>query len=415
MISVYSKFHIDRLLEIGNRGISILLSALAVLGIGMWCFYPWDVEWDLEEVLSKTAQGARPFPYESIGMGPLTLNPQHPQGWVSHLAKQLCILAYNSRPDALEKESPILLTLKTEKITKTISSGKTLFLARDSTSDRFLFSEEAQELSIKPILLDNGRVLIEAYKKSRETEEKGQFIVSSISSKSESKHSAGSKAPFSALRQGKCWGKDLLIRHHGGNEFEHWKERYKLEFFQGSTPYVCFVAEGDYLCWSQGRWERVESSELPSEESVALVKSASPKGIELTAWDEMGFYPVSVQIPLEHPGAFSPKSENWMSRVRLRTPSQVSCMLGKKRFILKQGDWILKTSTGWRNLHRKEEIENCLYHRIKGDLFVFQSLEKEQGRFVLKGNLFDEMRSQMHNVSIPIEPQNPTGKGKKRK
>ncbi len=76
---------------------------------------------------------------------------------------------------------------------------------------------------------------------------------------------------------------------------------------------------------------------------------------------------------------------------------------------------MLKTGAGWRNLRRKEEIESCLHHRIKGELFIFDSLEKEQGRWVVKGNLFDEMRTQVQSVSMPIEMENKTGKSRKKR
>jgi len=71
--------------------------------------------------------------------------------------------------------------------------------------------------------------------------------------------------------------------------------------------------------------------------------------------------------------------------------------------ILKRGDWLLKTAAGWRNIKRPQEIEDCLYHRLKGELFIFDAIEKEGGKMVLKGNLFDEMRTQAHPVTILIE------------
>ena len=76
---------------------------------------------------------------------------------------------------------------------------------------------------------------------------------------------------------------------------------------------------------------------------------------------------------------------------------------------------MLKTPTGWRNLRRKEEIESCLQHQIKGDLFIFDALEKEQGRWVLRGTLFDEMRTQVHTISVPIETEGKTGKNRKKR
>ena len=72
--------------------------------------------------------------------------------------------------------------------------------------------------------------------------------------------------------------------------------------------------------------------------------------------------------------------------LRVRSNTQLSCLLGKKRVIIKQGDWLLRTAHGWRNLRRTEDIEDCLFHRIKGDLLIFDSIDKQQGKIALMGN-----------------------------
>jgi hypothetical protein len=43
-----------------------------------------------------------------------------------------------------------------------------------------------------------------------------------------------------------------------------------------------------------------------------------------------------------------------------------------------------------------------LQHQIRGELFIFDSLEKDQGKVSLKGHLFDEMRTQLQPIAIPI-------------
>jgi len=54
---------------------------------------------------------------------------------------------------------------------------------------------------------------------------------------------------------------------------------------------------------------------------------------------------------------------------------------------LKQGDWLLKTGSGWRNLRNSEDVQLYLERRLKGDLFVFDAIEKDpQGKFLMKGH-----------------------------
>ena len=155
----------------------------------------------------------------------------------------------------------------------------------------------AQSIWIKPILLENGRVLIEAGKKvgqldaSHGYEEKGQFVVlaSGSSSRSGQPPSTATQTALAHLKTAKCWGKDLLIEQYGGSEFGRWKAKYKIEFSQGASSYVAYVTAGDYLLWNEGAWEEHVLSEMSAGKPVALVREASPRGIELTAWDESGF------------------------------------------------------------------------------------------------------------------------------
>ncbi len=422
IIAVYSKFNVDRLLKLGNVISLVAAAAVVCLELGMLCFYPWQSTIDSEELKMPSVFTQTPFPYEAIGNGALMLNPHQTWGWVSHLAKELLVIAHNSRPDAMQSEAQILLGLKTEDASKQMTSGKVLFLEKNDATGAFTFSEGPQPLWVKPILLENGRVLIEAGKKlgqldsAHGSEEKGQFVVPACASAARGKkYSTLAQEAFGLLKNAKCWGQDLLIQQYGGGEFRKWREKLKIELFQGAASYVVFVAKGDYVMWKEGRWQEAPLSELSAQQPVALVRAVSPRAVELTVWDETGFYPASVELAIEHGGRVNQKAQATLTQPRLRTASQISCMLGKKRVVLRQGDWMLKTGAGWRNLRRKEEIESCLHHRIKGELFIFDSLEKEQGRWVVKGNLFDEMRTQVQSVSMPIEMENKTGKSRKKR
>ncbi len=423
MIAVYSKFNVERLLKLGDLVLSIALGTVICLLGGMLIFYPWQGQGDGEELKIPSAFVQTPFPYEAIGSGPLMLNPHQTWGWVSHLARELIVIAHNSRPDVSSGEAQILLGLKAEEGTRQLTSGKTLYLEKNESTGMFAFSEAPQSLWIKPILLDNGRVLIEAGKKlgqlesAQALEEKGQFVVPTAGSATRVKQESSPLTieALSHLKNARCWGHDLLISQYGGGEFGQWRDKLKIEVPQGTASYVAFVGSGDYLVWKEGRWEVATLSELSAQQPVAWVRAVSPRGVEMTVWDETGFYPHSVELAMEHPGKLNSNAESMLVHPRLRTATQISCMLGKKRVVLRQGDWVLKTGTGWRNLRKREEIESYLQHRIKGELLILDALEKEQGRWVLKGTLFDEMRTQMQTISLPIETENKMGKTKKKR
>lgn len=358
------------------------------------------------------------FSYEAIGSGGLALHPRHALGWVSRLADELVLIAYNSRPDIDPKEAKILFSLKNGKEQLNARNGGTIYLRESEQGKGLHSSDQATSLWVKPILLENGAVLIEAGRKliSKEGvagEEKGQFVVSQGSAPSRF-HSA-SNAFAKSLKSGRVFPQDLLIQKYGGREFEMWKNKAVLEIAEAAT-YACFISAGDYLHYENGEWSVCLFEEIKRDQPIAHVKSISVSSVELEIWDETGFCPAQLKIEIEKQGRLQLKPETMPSSIRLRSNSQVSCAFGKKRVILKQGDWLLKTASGWKNLRRAEEIEQYLHHRLKGELFIFDAIEKEQGRSVVKGYLFDETRTQMQPLSLPIEVEKGQGKSvRKRK
>ena len=118
LIAVYSPFSIDRLLKLAAVIFSIVLGVAVCFEVGMFCFYPWKGRSDSDELKMTSSLLVSPYPYEAIGSGALMLNPQQTWGWVSHLAKELFVIAHNSRPDAVGREAQILLSLKEEETPK---------------------------------------------------------------------------------------------------------------------------------------------------------------------------------------------------------------------------------------------------------------------------------------------------------
>ncbi len=360
------------------------------------------------------------FPYEAIGSGGLALHPRHALGWISRLADELVVIAYNSRPDIESTNAKILISLKNGKEQLTISNGRTVYLKESEQGKGLHSSEEATPLWAKPILLENGAVLIEAGRKlvskdGQAGEEKGQFIVAGQGGVP-SRNSVANNLFAKDLKSGRSFPHDLLVQKYGGREYSTWYEKAVLEFSRGSSTYACFVSSGDYLLYDQGEWRVSSLEELNVDQPVAYVKSISGKSIDIEAWDETGFCPLQVKIEMEKQGRCQLKPEMMPSGIRLRSGTQVSCAFGKRRMILKQGDWLLKTSSGWRNLRRADEIQQYLYHRLKGELLIFDGIEKEQGRSVMKGHLFDETRTQLQPLTLPIEAEKTQSKtSRKRK
>jgi len=321
------------------------------------------------------------FPLDAIGGGPLALHPRLPLGWISRIAEEVAIHAFNSRPDAVQKEAKILVKLK-EGVQTVVTNGKQLFLQERTEGKGVVFSEDETALWIKPILLDNGNVLMEAGRRliSKEGqllgEEKGEYVVTLVKGAQQEK----ALAYLEELKGARAVGHDALIAKYGGKEYALWRDKVKIEFAPEGHSYACFVGKGDVLQYKESEWRVLSAEAIDKCLPMARVLAASPKAVEIEGWDESGFFCVHAKLPsIQQPMPVGTQ-ELLPTGLRLRSSTQVSCLFGKKRLVIKKGDWVLRTASGVRNLKRAQEIEDCLYHRLKGELFIFDGIEKQQGK-----------------------------------
>jgi hypothetical protein len=346
------------------------------------------------------------FPLDAIGSGPLALHPRLPLGWMSRIADEVAILSFNSRPDAVQKEAKLLVKLK-EGVQAVVANGKQLFLQERTEGKGVAFSEDETALWIKPILLDNGNVLMEAGRRliSKEGqllgEEKGEYVVTLVKGVPQEK----SLVYLEELKGARAVGHDALIAKYGGKEYALWRDKVKIEFAPEGRSYACFVGKGDVLQYKDSEWRVVSAEGIDKRLPMARVLTSSPKIVEIEGWDESGFF--SVYTKLLNIQQLAPVGTHDLlpTGLRLRSSTQVSCLFGKKRLVIKKGDWVLRTPSGVRNLKRAQEIEDCLFHRLKGELFIFDGIEKQQGKALLQGHLFDILRLQATPVTIPIETE----------
>ena len=415
IVAPFLRWNLDLFLRQALKMLVAVSAAWSLCVLTLFVVRPWnkvDSKGKTENALGldKARAGVR-FAYEAIGSGPLSLNPANQAAFLN-LDHEIVILAKNARPDApLSRAGKILVGLKSSGEEREVTSGSLIYLRYDpaATGAVFRFSSEPDALWIKPVIMEQSGVLIELGREvtvqGSVEQETSNFVLPEPSAsdvmggRALGRRSAGKE--IEALKLTSVWGRDVLFEKYGGKEFQLMKEKIKLEFANPSQ--VCFVSQGDYLTLWEGLWRVVALQEAHPDSPLLYVKTISANGAEIQAWDATGFYPFQLKLDIQRPPKLAPRPEGLPSSLRVRTISQVTCLLGKRRLILKRGDWLLKTATGWRNIKRPQDIEDCLYHRLKGELFVFDAIEKEGGKMVLKGNLFDEMRTQAYPVVIAIE------------
>jgi len=360
---------------------------------------------------------------EELGKGALSLHPLKKSSLVPDLSREILVLARSSRPDCDPGEGAFLLSTKSNSQSRVVAPGEQIFLECQNNGSEdpiYRFTDKRTALWIRPMTGGQEDVCIEVgfFSPSKQSEsfleEVAQVLVQPVRSSSSKEKKETSI--FSSIRQAKWWGSDSLLKQYGGAEYREMMGKQKIEIPAENGSEFYFLAAGDYLQWQEGSWQKTSLSTTVAGAPLAQVKNVTPKTLAIEVWDEKGFYPQLIHLELQAPNKTAQKNDLNSSSIRLRSSSQVACTLGKRRFILKEGDWLLKVGKSWRNLRRSKDVESCLQHRLRGELFIFDSIEKQQGKYFLKGHLFDEMRTQMTPISLPISSEDPAAaKGKKGK
>jgi hypothetical protein len=403
IIAPYVRWNINGWLQRGSKVVGVLCVAWGVL-IGLLFFVFSGQKTESEEWGSGRLERGIRSAYEAIGGGALSLNPANQAAFLN-FHQEILVLAKNTRPDApISRSGKIRLGLKSSGEEQVVTSGSCIYLRYDAADSGalFHFSEEPTSLWMKPTIMDQSGVFIEVGRKiSSGEEEVSRFsLPEPMIAEVQGLAGLGGKGQgMEELKAAQVWSRDVLLESYGGAAYTAMKEKLRITF--GTASAACYVSAGDYLTFKEGAWKVVSLQDVQPDAPLLYIKALFAKGVEIFAWDATGFYPFHLTLELQHPAKLISRSEALPSSLHIRTPSQITCLLGKRRLILKRGDWLLKTSSGWRNLKRAQDLEDCLTHRLRGELFICDSIEKD----ALKGSLFDEMRTQMQPVTIPIEQE----------
>jgi hypothetical protein len=204
------------------------------------------------------------------------------------------------------------------------------------------------------------------------------------------------EAYVQALKKGKLWAPDLFLHQWGGEEYRDLSAKHKVEIDEK----VYFLSIGDLLWWDGSEWKIGKS--VLEDAPLAKCVSSSTQGMAIEVWNPSGFISSQINIPLQQNSRLSQKAEEVITSVRPRSASEITCQLGKRRVIVKEGDWWIKTDRRWRSLKTADDLEAFLHHDIQGELFIFEKIENMKGKTILKGRCFDKMRTESQPLSLVI-------------
>ncbi len=201
-----------------------------------------------------------------------------------------------------------------------------------------------------------------------------------------------------ALKKGTAWGTDVFLAGWGGDEYRNLTQKIKVAI----GPSIYFLNVGDCLYWNGEKWtEGPEEAVGP----IAQLMRGSSQGVDFQVWDETGFSSEKIHLAMESSPKTSFKMDELMTAIRPRTASEITCQLGKRRVILKEGDWWIRTDRRWKPVRTAADLEACLHHQIAGELFIFEKIETTKGKVTLKGQAFDRMRTFSEPVSLTVHTE----------
>ncbi|CCB87976.1 hypothetical protein SNE_A00980 [Simkania negevensis Z] len=406
--------HIHKILKLLNSGV-LLLFLGALVWLGLLLFQSNEENGSFSEKIPKTKTlDKTSVTYEKIGEGALKISSELKSFPLPDLKREMRFLGKNTRPDATIYDLLIHVGLKGSGQSLKVVSGQKLYLTYVEGEKPYLqFSSEPTPLWIMPHLSESGETLVELGVRlltegnEKLVEEKKTFEIEDLLQKEDpSKKDPLFQQAVGLLQKGHWWEPDRLFELYGGFEYQALKNHERIEFSYEEKPNVVHFRQGDTLVWKDGKWSRVFVGKETRKAPIAQAKMVTPQKIEWELWSSDGLEKASVTHEKERAQALNFRIEEVFSRVRQRTASRISCRIGNKATILKAGDWILHTPSGWRVLKSLREVEEVLTFQTRGELFVFDGIEKKEGKAVFSGALFDPMRTQVQNVKIPIAMQN---------
>lgn len=357
-----------------------------------------------------------------IGEGALALGGFVKKTPLPDLKQEVVLIAKNPFPKSESKKADFLLTLRSSGDEYKARSGEMIFLSCDSSAGGlnpiYRFSEVKTPLWIKPEYTDKEEVFLDVglFTLSKEngsfTEEKSQIVLDFNPSFRKKKETL----PFiEMLENAKVWGQDVVLGRFTGEKYKHLKDALKVEIIGKGKRSFCFLKKGDVLFFDGESWVPLQASKEENR-PVARVKQIRGKTIEFDVWDSESFSSMSIKLEPSPVFAFGTKADNLPHSLRMKNQKQLSCSFGKRKYLPKEGDWFVKTKRGWRQLRRSFDKEEYLRHKILGEMFIFESLVKEQGKWMMKGFLIDEMRTQVHPFSalVVTDPSREQLRGEKK-
>ena len=344
---------------------------------------------------------SRPRSNPLIGSGALQLTNSSLSPLASRLFREVKVLAINTRPDAPSYPHQVLLMLKGSGEQLLVGEGEEFFVGEEEGGRNLCFSKIQGAIALRVQILGEEEVQLSL---RREGEEAQSVALIDPSLAKRLLLSCEPAAYMQQLQSAKLWDRDQLYVLMGGEEYEKIQTSYRLEIASEQGRDLFFIGPGDLLTWTGERWTKAELGRSQEGPLARICGLSSIRGAEIECWDASGLRKQKLDLPLERFSKLSIDGDALPKQLRMKGPSQISCLLGKRRALLKVGDWLLRQGNRWRLLRAREEIEQCLNGSLRGPLLVLGDLTRSGEACILNGYLFNEMRTEYTKMALPVIP-----------
>ena len=313
------------------------------------------------------------------------------------LFKQLFFYKVPIRPDWSSKGELILLGIEGCEEKSLLKEGKRVYLDCKKEGEIFFSKEGITPFWVELLLEEKGEARVFFNTEYRDKEGEASLKRYFLKERRGVYSGQHLQSLVAYLGKMKLYEPDCLFDLYGGEAFSQVKGCYRL--WQEEKEEMFFIQLGDTLVWKEGRL----SSCLEKSDQYPLlqVEEIEPHKCKIAFWSIDGLEKASIDLFIEDRLSFFTPKE-FLEKVYQRTGGSVICYLNRDRIILREGDWFLKLKNHWRNVHSLEELKSYLTYSLKGELFIFDKIEKRENGLYFIGTLFNEKRTVAKRVETLI-------------
>lgn len=351
--------------------------------------------------------------YQAISEGPFAVNWTPPSMQLPDLREEILYYGKNGRPDISPGDELITITLKSSLETKTVHPGQKIYLvyrhgyhfapgAKPTSLWIDLCSKKYEDLlAVHVHMVNENRQLVKTPEECAEFEVNAKEFSRTQATNWEL---GGCRVDTTLLvRQRARWlGPDLFLDMHGGDEFLWAKDKQRIDFM-ADVPYACFVQEGDFLIWKEGKWA-VAQGQSTVGYPLLIVKKMDDKLMAFELWDVDGRSKATLHLIRTKEASFLPNLAEEFKFVGAKTWSQFVVESRQDRMIIKPNDWLVLSEGCWKKIASSQEVDDYVNLKLTGPLFILDKMKKQNGVQVLIGHLFNASRTEVIEVELPAQP-----------